>query len=98
MIKHIVLFRVNDSDNRDNGPAAETLAGIFSPLEKLEWVKSYRLGINISSSENAWDVVIDSEFESLENLEAYSTSAEHKKAIADASVIKKEKCVIDYQF
>ena len=98
MIKHIVFFRFTDSDNTERKLKAESLAGIFSPLKELEWVRNYRLGINISNADYAWDVVIDSEFESSEDLDAYRESAEHQKAIASASVMKKEKCEIDYQF
>lgn len=98
MIKHIVMFRFKNVEINKREANAKSLIKVFSPLIELECVKSYRVGINISNSEFAYDVVIDSEFESVDDLNAYQVSPEHKKAIADASVYKKEKCVIDYQF
>ncbi len=99
MIKHIVLFRFTEKMTADKrSKKAKSLQSIFQPLEELECVKEYRVGINISKSEFAWDVVIDSVFDSLESLRAYSISKEHQDAIVRARQFAKEKSVIDYKF
>ena len=98
MIRHIVFFRfTDDSDNISREEKAKEFSAIFSPLECLECVREYRVGINISVSENAWDVVIDSTFNSIEDLRNYSDSPEHKEAIRLGKKFSKEKSVVDYK-
>ena len=99
MIKHIVLFRFTEKMTaEERNKKAESLQSIFQPLEELESVKEYRVGINISCSDFAWDVVIDSVFDSPESLKRYSISDEHRDAILRARQFEKEKSVIDYEF
>lgn len=98
MIKHIVFFRFTGKLNGDDRKhRAGKLAEIFSPLEKLDCVNEYRTGINFSESENAWDFVIDSTFQTAENLEKYRISNEHQAAIKAAKIYSKDKSVIDYK-
>ncbi len=99
MIKHIVLFRFTETMSADEKrEKATSLQSIFQPLRDLPSVKEYRVGLNISESDFAWDVVIDSVFDSAESLKAYSISKEHQSAIQSASQFAKEKSVIDYEF
>ena len=99
MIKHIVFFRFTEklleNERIEN---ARALSSIFSPLKNLSSVKEYRVGINISDSDAAWDVVIDSAFESLEKLNEYSDSKEHREAISKGKQFAKERSVIEYEF
>ena len=99
MIKHIVLFRITDQGDADHKRAmAKVLDDIFSPLAELESVYDFRTGINFNETGSAWDFAIDSIFENREKLEAYQVSREHQDAIRKASVVKKEKAVVDYEF
>ncbi len=99
MIKHIVLFRFTEIMSADKRKEkAKRLQSIFEPLKDLPSVKEYRVGINISESDSAWDVVIDSVFDSPESLKAYSISEEHQLAIQSARKFAKEKSFIDYKF
>jgi hypothetical protein len=99
MIKHIVLFRFteiqSDEEKREN---AKLLSSIFTPLKDLPSVKEYNVGVNISNSDFAWDVVIDSSFDSLNLLKEYSISKEHQEAIRKGKQFAKEKSVIDYEY
>jgi len=99
MIKHIVFFRfteiLTENERIEN---AKTLCSIFSSLKDLPSVNKYRVGININESDAAWDVVIDSTFESPVLLEEYNTSREHIEAIEKGRQFAKERSVIDYKF
>ena len=98
MIKHIVFFRFTDFlSHQERVAAAKEFADIFSPLENLDCVKEFRVGINGNSSQYACDVVIDSTFETMEDLENYSKSEEHQDAIKRGKKFPKEKSVVDYQ-
>ena len=96
MIKHIVFFRV-DHVNKD-----EIIQNLKTGLDllplKIKVIKSFETGINISSSNNAYDLSLISEFESLGTLEQYREHPEHLKIItyiADNNISLK---VVDYEF
>ena len=99
MIKHIVFFRFTEDLNRaERRERSEELSSIFLPLKSLPSVSDYKVGINLSLSDYAWDVAIDSTFKSLEAFELYSKSPEHKEAIRLGKKFEKEKSVVDYKF
>lgn len=98
MIKHIVFFRLKGNLSKvERRNKAEAIKAIFSPLGNLQSVKEYKVGVNISESDYAWDVAIDSLFESPEKLREYSLSEEHQDAIRQAKLFDKDKSVIDYK-
>ena len=98
MIKHIVFFRLSgDMDKEERRQKANELAAIFSPLKDLDCVREYRVGVNLSLSDSAWDLAIDSTFDSEEDLESYRVSQEHRDSIARAKQYPKEKSVVDYK-
>ena len=72
MIKHIVFFRFKgEADEAERRYRAGELAKIFAPLGELACVNEYHTGIDFSKSEDAWDFVIDSSFNTSEDVEAY---------------------------
>jgi len=98
MIKHIVIFRITGNyDKETRRRLAYELAACFSPLKEHSSVTEYKTGVNFNESENAWDVVIDSLFESRAKLEEYQVSIEHQQAIKSAARFNKEKAVVDYE-
>lgn len=98
MIKHIVIFKLTPPyTSEEKERSLKRLKEIFSPLgAKLDYITDYRTGINILESEHAGDFVINSSFSSLEDLSRYTASEEHRKAVAEAAVIRKTKIVADY--
>ncbi len=72
---------------------------IFSVLpDQLPFIIDFRTGKNISNAGHAWDFVIDSVFSCADDLNLYQNSPEHLLAVKEASVILKEKAVVDYEF
>lgn len=98
MIKHIVIFRLTPPyTSEEKERSLKRLSEIFSPLgTKLDFIIEYRTGINILEAEYAGDFVINSTFSSLEDLNRYIASKEHRQAVAEASEIRKSKIVADY--
>ena len=97
MIKHIVFFRLKEnSEDAEKNENKRALADIFRPLENLPTVSEYSVAVNFSESPSAWDVVIDSSFNSVHDLKLYQVSLEHQTAIKKAGKFKKDKAVIDY--
>ena len=100
MIKHIVFFKLSKVKTPEEGQLQlQKMQDIFSPLgDKLPFIIEYRTGINFNNASHAWDFVIDSVFRNKEDLQKYQESPEHREAIRNASVIEKNKAVIDYEF
>jgi hypothetical protein len=100
MVKHIVLFKLTGAgDEKEKEDQLNEMEKIFGVLpEQLNYISEYRIGRNFSVADHAWDIAIDSLFESRDDLNRYQISAEHKEAIKKASHIKKIKTVVDYEF
>ncbi|MEA3316882.1 MAG: Dabb family protein, partial [Bacteroidota bacterium] len=75
-----------------------TIKENFSPLKsKINIINSYEIGINSKTTKFSYDIILISEYNSWEDLNAYINHPEHKKAIQLCADIKKEKAVIDYE-
>lgn len=100
MVKHIVLFKLTSYTNpEEKENQMDQLEKIYSVLPvKLPFIIDFRTGRNITSAGHAWDFVIDSVFNSASDLQNYQLSPEHLEAIKKASVIEKEKALLDYEF
>lgn len=99
MIRHIVFFRYTDvASEEDRKQKTDYLKGIFSILpDKIPQIQGYRVGENLSRRENAWDLVIDSDFISLRDLEDYRNHPAHVEAVQQSSAVKKVSAVVDYE-
>ena len=99
MIKHIVMWRLkefaNDATKEEN---ARILKDKLESLrDKIEELKEIEVGININTSEAAFDVVLYSEFENIEALKKYQNHPEHKKIVDFVARIRTDRCVVDYE-
>jgi hypothetical protein len=100
MIKHIVFFKLSDyASAEEKKLQLNKMDEIFSPLGTiLPFIVDFKTGFNFTDVPHAWDFVIDSIFKTREDLQKYMLSPEHVEAVEKASVIKKTKAVIDYEF
>ncbi len=64
--------------------------------QQINEIKYFETGVNVSGSPAAFDLVLVSEFESLETLEAYRVHPEHEKVLDFVSGIKEATHVVDY--
>ncbi len=99
MVKHIVAWRLKEkaqgNSKEENArlikEKLENLVGQIPGLLKLE------VGINFTQDECASDVVLYSEFESKEALEAYQVHPVHKEAARFVLECRTERRVADYE-
>jgi len=100
MIKHIVLFRIQEYTSPiDKNNKALQIKQSFGELKtKIDGIIDYQTAINQGENPAAYDVCIDSTFASWEALHKYIQHPTHRKAIEKNKGIKKEKAVIDYAF
>ncbi len=97
--KHIIMFKITDALNEeDREKKVLQMQAVFGDLKnKIDIIHSFEIGVNSRNTPFSYDVVINSEFASWKDLEAYVKHPEHQKAIALSKSIKKEKAVVDYE-
>ena len=95
MVKHIVIWRLKEENKEENAlkikEALEALNGQIPELLHIE------VGFDFSKKESSGDIVLYSEFESKEHLDAYII---HPKHVAVASLVRGATCerkMIDYE-
>jgi len=98
LVKHIVFWNVagDTAEARDHGIRQikahfETLGSMIAGLVKLE------IGVNASRVDYACDMVLYSEFESWEALDAYSGHASHLKVRDAIQGLRIARYQVDYE-
>lgn len=99
MIKHIVMFRLNESAlGRNKNENLQELKILLESLqEKIPMVKCLEVGINMGKSASASDIALYSEFDDMQALEDYRIHPEHVKAVEFIEKICSERRVADYE-
>jgi len=100
MIKHLVMFKLKEFDSAEEKMAAAQKVKInFLELKnRIKEIISYEVGINIVNSPSSYDIVINSEFDSLENLLKYQKHPAHIAAVNFNSAYSINKVVVDYEY
>ena len=65
--------------------------------KKIKRIKNLEVGFNLNTSSTTYDIVLYSEFETIEDLNAYKTHPEHKKVGDFVSKVRVERKAIDYE-
>jgi phenylalanyl-tRNA synthetase alpha subunit len=65
--------------------------------DRIEEIISIEVGIDINKSEQAYDVVLYSEFANMEDLNIYQNHPEHLEAGKFIGKVKTERVVVDYE-
>jgi hypothetical protein len=94
MIKHIVSFKLKDEFTNKASLIKDALDGL--PVKILE-IKTFEVGINIADTDSAYDLVLVSEFESLDDLNTYRVHPEHQKVVELIAKYKLTSMVVDYK-
>ncbi len=98
MIRHIVMWRLEEEAGGQ--PKEANARSMKSWLEglpaQIPQIRSLEVGLNISSSERAWDVVLVSSFETEADLAAYSSHPQHQAVVALIRAVTAEVRVVDY--
>ena len=95
MIKHIVMWKFKDetpeADREQMKRLLEGLKGVVPSLMDIE------VGMDIMGADASKDMVLYSEFASLEDLEAYAVHPEHLKVVEFVKPLVCERHVVDYE-
>lgn len=99
MVKHIVLFKL-----KDNVSEAEKLvvmnkfkAAIEALPAKISVIRKIEVGLNINPDET-WNIALNSEFDTLEDVKVYATHPDHVAAGKILAETKESRACVDYEF
>lgn len=79
MIRHIIMLKLKESANTPEGKImAKTVKNELKKLkEKIDIIRHLEVGINVVSLPHAYDVVLTTDFDSLEHLQEYKDHQAH---------------------
>jgi hypothetical protein len=99
LIKHIVMWKLKDlAEGKDKLENAKIIKTSLESLQKdIKEISFIEVGIDVSKSAQAYDVVLYSEFESMEALNTYQNHPEHLKAAEFIGKVREERVVVDYE-
>ncbi len=98
MIRHIVLFKLKDfsSEQERNQSLEDVLINFRSLVGEIPQIRQYIVQPGITDNETSYDVIINSTFDSLEDLKAYQNHPAHLYAVKQNKKWSVSKVVIDY--
>lgn len=100
MIKHIIMFKLKDFGSEDiKKQKLNELKIIIDELNgKIREIVSIEAGINISTRDKAYDLVLVSDFKNEEDLSLYNIHPEHQKLVGFLKNIRLSSAVVDYDY
>jgi len=96
MIKHIVMFKLLRENKEMN--LQKLKDNLDSLKNKIPEIKFLETGLNISSRISAFDLVLITEFNNLDDLDKYRVHPDHQETLELLEEIKEEIIVVDYEF
>ena len=99
MIKHIVMWKLKNY--AEGAGKKENALLVKSKLEglkkKIKRINMLEVGFNLATSPSTYDIVLYTEFETVEDLNHFKTHPEQKKVGDFVSKVRLERKAIDYQ-
>ena len=93
MIRHIVMWKFRPGTEAEQKAFLEGLRGLQGVIPQLK-----RSEVAVNVGQGNYDVVLVSEFESLEALDAYKNDPRHKAVSALCKSIRTDRVAVDYEF
>ncbi|BCQ26592.1 Dabb family protein [Caballeronia sp. NK8] len=97
MVKHIVMWNVRGDTPEQKKETANLVKTAFESLSgKIPGLTKLEVGLDVSAVEYACDVVLYTEFENQESLDAYAIHPEHlrvKQVVGDVRIARHQ---VDY--
>jgi len=94
MVKHIVMFKLNEKSPDNLKALASALNGMKGQIETLKFLE---VGEDFKGSDRSYDLVLTAHFENQQGLEAYATHKVHQPVIQLARSLCSQTVVVDYE-
>lgn len=99
MVKHIVLFKLKDTCSKEE--KLEVMNRFKAAIEalpaKIDVIRKVFVGLNINEAEQ-WDICLESEFDTLDDVKFYAAHPDHVAAAALLKEVKQDRACVDYEF
>ena len=94
------MFRLREFESRDEKQkAAEMLKDELLKMKSgISVIREFEVGINVTDNPSAYDLVINSAFDTPEDLEAYRVHPDHQAFIGFNARFSIAKAIVDYIF
>ena len=99
MVKHIVLFKLKENLSTEEKQAVidKFKAAIEALPPVIPSIRKIFVGQNINADEK-WDICLESEFDTLEDVKAYAVHPPHVSAAGNLKEAKQDRPCSDYIF
>ncbi|OLS02509.1 Dabb family protein [Tissierella creatinophila] len=100
MIKHIVMWKIKeDVDGNTKIESSKIVKDMLESLkEDIQEIVELNVGINIVENDSSYDIVLDSKFKSIEDLNTYQKHQDHLKVGKAIAKYIESRAVVDYEF
>lgn len=94
MVKHIVMFKLNENTQENFESAVNALNGMKGNIETLRFLE---VGRNYAESERSYDLVLTTHFDDKEGLDIYASHKNHLPVIKLIRSLCSHSVVVDYE-
>ena len=97
MVKHIVMFKLKETLSAEEKLVVmnDFKAAIEALPAKIDVIRKVFVGLNINEAEQ-WDICLESEFDSLEDVKLYAAHPDHVAAAGILKDAKQDRACVDY--
>ena len=94
MVKHIVMFKLNEKSPDNLKALASALNSMKGQIETLKFLE---VGEDFKGSDRSFDLVLTTHFENQQGLETYAAHKVHQPVIQLARSLCSQTVVVDYE-
>ena len=94
MVKHIVMFKLNEKTSENMNRATNSLRSLEGNIETL---KSVEIGTDFLESDRSYDIVLIAHFENREGLKIYGNHKNHLPVVKIMRSLCSSSIVVDYE-
>lgn len=98
MVKHIVLFKLKETLPQEEKVKVmnDFKAAIEALPAKISCIRKVFVGLNMNPAEK-WDICLESEFDTLADVNAYASHPDHVAAAGLLKEVKEDRACVDYE-
>ena len=94
MIRHIVMWKFRPGTEAQAREFMEKLSALYGVIPQI---RQQQIGVDCSGSGKNYSAVLVSDFDSLEDLEAYKSDPRHQAVSALVKSIREDRVAVDYE-
>jgi hypothetical protein len=94
MLTHVVLFKLKDRSPENIAATRDRIAAIDGHIPQL---RSIQVGVNVVTSDRAYDIALVETFDSVEDMKAYQVNPVHVELLKDVLPRFEASAAVDYE-